>query len=278
LLAASLAAAPAIVGDSYRLIEQIGSGGVATVYRAFDLRRQREVAVKLLSRTLTSHIERARFRVEVEIAGRLTHPYILPVFDSGETDQVLFYVVPHVTAGSMRDRLVSSVEVGLPLADVVRWVGQVADALHYAHARGIVHRDIKPENVLIHEGHAIVADFGIARAICPDEATAAALRTTGHVVGTPAYMSPEQWDIVGPIDGRSDIYSLGVVLAELLTGCSPTPHGDPADAGRRGFRAAVDALPPYARAVVHRATAPRPADRYETAGAFADALATLPLE
>jgi serine/threonine-protein kinase len=270
LLAASLAAVPAIVGDTYRLESLIGTGGVGSVYRAWDQRRRRVVAVKLLSRTLTSHVERSRFRAEIEIAGRLTHPHILPVFDSGETDQALFYVVPLLGSGSLRERLT---EAGGPLerAKVIRWGRQVADALEYAHGQGIVHRDIKPDNVLIHEGHAIVADFGIARAICPDAAAAARLRTTGHAVGTPAYMSPEQWDIAGPIDGRADIYALGVMLAELLTGVSPSPLGTvgPPNAGP------VDRLTAPCREVIERAAAPRADERYPTAGAFAAALASI---
>jgi eukaryotic-like serine/threonine-protein kinase len=199
----------------YTLERELGRGGMATVYLAEDLKHRRRVALKLFHPELAATLGPERFQREVEIAARLSHPHILMLFDSGDADGILYYVMPFVSGESLRGRLAR--EGTLPIAEAVRIAADVASALGYAHAQGIVHRDIKPENVMLHEGEAMVADFGIAKAL---DAGSGALTRTGWIVGTPAYMSPEQaaGDVV---DGRSDVYSLACVLFEMLAGAPP---------------------------------------------------------
>jgi serine/threonine-protein kinase len=172
---------------SYRIERELGAGGMATVYLAHDLKHQRAVALKVLHPDLAHALGPDRFRREVEIAARLTHPHILTVFDSGDADGMLWYTMPFVDGESLRDMIARERE--LPLETVLRIMREVADALDYAHAQGVVHRDIKPENILLSRGHALVADFGIARALHQESGR---LTATGLAVGTPAYMSPEQ--------------------------------------------------------------------------------------
>jgi serine/threonine protein kinase/tetratricopeptide (TPR) repeat protein len=207
----------AVRGAQYVVEGLIGRGGMAEVYRALDVKHGRHVAIKFLDANLSEAVAADRFMREIEIAARLQHPNILPVYDSGNADGTLYYVMPLVEGGSLRDRLKS--EASLPVDDVVRIVQEVADALAYAHQRNVVHRDIKPENILFSSGHAVVADFGIARAIDTQEAHA--LTQVGMGLGTPAYMSPEQAFGEEDIDGRSDTYSLGVVAFELFAGEPP---------------------------------------------------------
>ena len=203
------------LADRYRLGAELGGGGMATVYRAHDLRHEREVALKVLRADLGDALGRDRFLREIRLAASLTHPHILPLYDSGDANGTLWFTMPLLTGETLRDRLVRSGR--LPVDEVVRIAGEVADALDYAHRHEVVHRDIKPENILLHEGHAMVADFGIGKAL-----VAAAEQHTMHTqigvtVGTPAYMSPEQ--AAGEaVDGRSDLFALGCVLFELLTG------------------------------------------------------------
>ena len=201
----------------YRIEGEAGRGGMATVYRAWDTRHQRFVAIKVLHPELASSIGRDRFTREISIAAQLHHPHIVPLYDSGETNGQLYYVMPYLEGESLRERLRR--EGQLPAEEARRLAREVADALSYAHAKGLVHRDIKPENILIESGHAVVSDFGIARAI--EAAGGSALTGTGTVIGTPAYMSPEQASGDEPVDGRSDVYSLGCVLFEMLTGKPP---------------------------------------------------------
>src|SRR5438128_8778982 len=190
---------------------------MATVYLAHDLRHDRPVALKVLRPELAAAIGPERFLREIQIAARLTHPNILPLHDSGEAEGLLYYVMPYVEGESLRDRL--GREKQLPLDDALQIAREVADALSYAHSHDVIHRDVKPENVLLEAGHAVVSDFGIARAI-----TAAGTEKqtqTGIAVGTPAYMSPEQAVGSKDLDGRSDLYSLGCVLYEMLAGQPP---------------------------------------------------------
>jgi serine/threonine-protein kinase len=203
------------LADRYRLERELGRGGMATVYLAEDLKHRRRVALKLFHPDLAASLGPERFHREVEIAARLSHPHILTLFDSGDADGVLYYVMPFVSGESLRARLLR--DGPLPVDAAVRIAADVAAALGYAHAQGFVHRDIKPENVMLHEGEAMVADFGIAKAL---DAGGATLTRTGFIVGTPAYMSPEQaaGDVV---DGRSDVYSLACVLFEMLAGAPP---------------------------------------------------------
>ena len=207
------------LSDRYVVERELGAGGMATVYLARDLKHDRSVAIKLLHPDLAESLGSERFLREIRLAAALTHPHILPLFDSGEAGGRMFYVMPNADGQSLRDRL--DVVKRLPVDEAVRIASEVADALDYAHRRGVVHRDIKPENIMLHDGHALVADFGVGKAVL---AAAAEGRTTltqvGVTVGTPAYMSPEQ-AAGDTIDGRSDLFALGCMLYEMLTGEQP---------------------------------------------------------
>jgi serine/threonine protein kinase len=203
------------LGGRYRLERELGAGGMATVYLAHDLRHERDVAVKVLRAGVAQALGRERFLREIRLAARLNHPHILPLHDSGEAGGFLYFVMPVMQGRTLRDRLQQ--EGALPVDEAVRIASEVADALDYAHRHDVVHRDIKPENILLHEGHAVVADFGVSKAIVAAAETGAAFTQVGLTVGTPAYMSPEQAS-GDAIDGRSDLFALGCVLYEMLTG------------------------------------------------------------
>ena len=196
----------------YTILHQLGEGGMAIVYLARDLRHDRSVALKALRPEISAEIGEDRFLREIKLAAGLNHPHILPVHDSGNAGGVLFYVMPNMEGAALRDRLER--ERQLPLEEALRLTREVASALDYAHRHNVVHRDIKPENILLHEGAAMVADFGIGKAVTGGRA----ITRTGMSIGTPAYMSPEQASGEIDIDGRSDLYSLGCVLYEMLTG------------------------------------------------------------
>ena len=254
----------------------IGRGGMAEVYRALDVKHNRPVAVKLLDAALSYAVAADRFIREIEIAARLQHPNILPVYDSGDADGALYYIMPFVEGGSLRDRLRR--EKHLPIEEVVRIVQEVADALAFAHQRNVIHRDIKPENILFSSGHAIVADFGIARAIDAVESTS--LTLVGFGLGTPEYMSPEQAFGEPDIDGRSDTYSLACVAFELLAGDPPFSGGNASVVIMR--KTSMEApslttqsrthLPPAVDAVVSRALMRNRDERPATVQEFARAL------
>jgi TolB-like protein/Tfp pilus assembly protein PilF/tRNA A-37 threonylcarbamoyl transferase component Bud32 len=262
--------------DRYGIEREIGRGGMATVYLAEDLKHHRSVALKVLHPELAAVLGPERFLREIELCARLTHPHILPLHDSGEAGGSLYYVMPYVEGESLRERLTR--EKQLPVDDALRITREVADALDYAHSHGVLHRDIKPENILLEAGHAVVADFGIARAI--DHASGEKLTETGVTLGTPAYMSPEQAAGEKDLDGRSDVYSLACVLYEMLAGQPPftgptiesvvhqhlSAEPRPVTVLRAAVPAAVD------RALV-RVLAKTPADRFRTAAEFAAALA-----
>jgi serine/threonine-protein kinase len=261
--------------DRYTVERELGRGGMATVYLAHDRKLGRAVALKVLRPELAAALGGGRFVREIEIAARLTHPHILGVHDSGDADGILYYTMPYVEGESLRERLTR--ERQLPLEDTLQITREVADALGYAHALGIVHRDIKPENILFTGGHAVVADFGIAKAIT--SAGGDRLTETGLSIGTPAYMSPEQASGHDQVDGRSDLYSLGCVLYEMLAGHPPfqgtTAHEllarhatDPVPPLRTG-RATI---PEPIEAAVERVLAKVPADRFPTAEQFSAAL------
>jgi serine/threonine protein kinase len=213
--------APALA-DRYAIERGIGSGGAAIVYLARDLKHGRQVALKVLRTDVSASLGADRFLREIRIAAGLNHPHILAVHDSGEAAGLLYYVMPFVEGESLRDRLKR--EGALPLDDSLRIAREVADALAYAHSQGVVHRDVKPGNILLVGGHAVVADFGIAMATGGDTDSLAEL---GVPIGTPNYMSPEQGGGRGPVDGRSDLYSLGCVLYEMLTGKPPFDGASP---------------------------------------------------
>jgi TolB-like protein/Tfp pilus assembly protein PilF len=265
----------AALADRYRIERELGGGGMATVYLAEDLKHERKVAVKVLRPELGATLGAERFLHEIKLSARLNHPHILPVHDSGEADGFLFYVMPYVEGETLRQRL--DRERQLPLEDAVRIASEVADALSFAHGLGVMHRDIKPENIFLEAGHAVVADFGIARALTV--AGGERLTETGMSVGTPAYMSPEQGAAEGEVDARTDIYALGCVLYEMLAGDVPFPGtsgqailarkaADPVPS----LRVVRETVPPAMEAVVTRALARVAADRMATAQEFAEAL------
>jgi len=281
---------PAVVGlamalaDRYRPERELGRGGMATVYLAHDLKHNRNVALKVLRSDIAAELGSERFLREIRLIAQLHHPHILPLYDSGALEPDAdpgavsrpFYVMPYMEGQTLRDRLLQ--ESRLELDHALRIARQVAGALDYAHRHHIVHRDIKPENILLEEDHALVADFGIARAIGgvrDDKLTA-----TRSIVGTAAYMSPEQVDGDRDLDGRSDIFSLGCVLFEMLVG-EPPFHGSSLVAiiAKRlaeptpSVRALRESVPDSVDAVIRRALAPAPEDRFPTAAAFAEALA-----
>ena len=264
------------LGDRYTIERELGRGGVATVYLATDHKHGRHVAVKVLDPEVGLSIGPERFLKEIEIASRLTHPNILPLYDSGAAGGLLFYVMPYVDGESLRERLDRAGQ--LSLEETVTIVRAAAAALSVAHRRGIVHRDIKPENILLTAGQAIVADFGIAQAV--DAAGAERLTATGLAIGTPAYMSPEQVGAERRLDGRSDVYSLGCVAYEMLAGEPPFSGSSSQALMARHvvdpvppLRTLRPSVPPGMERAVERALSKVPVDRFETADAFAEALA-----
>src|SRR5258706_7177156 len=260
----------AALPERYNIERELGHGGMANVYLAKDLKHPRSVALKVLKPELASSLGTDRFLREIEIAAGLTHPHILPLYDSGEAGGLLYYVMPEV-GESLRDRLIRVRQV--PLEDALRITGEVAGALDYAHSRDVVHRDIKPENILFQAGHAVVSDFGIARAITV--AAAGRMTGTGIAVGTPGYMSPEQAERIDELDGRSDLYSLGCVLYEMLAGDPPfTGWSAQAILARQlvdpvpRLRTVRDTVPEWLEQAVLRVLAKAPADRFATAAEF----------
>ncbi|HEX9565801.1 MAG TPA: tetratricopeptide repeat-containing serine/threonine-protein kinase, partial [Gemmatimonadaceae bacterium] len=248
----------------YRVERELGAGGMATVYIAEDLKHHRQVAVKVLRADLAANLGADRFLREIEIAAGLHHPHILPLYDSGGAGEVLFYVMPLVDGQSLRDRLAKT--GALPIDEGIRIIREVADALAYSHQRGIVHRDIKPENVLLSSAHALVTDFGVAKAV-NDAASASDLTGTGVTLGTPAYMAPEQATADPGTDHRADIYALGVLAYEILTGRAPfTGNSQQVLAGHLTRRPEAVTLhrstvPPALEAIVMRCLEKNPADR-----------------
>ncbi len=248
---------------------------MAIVYLAQDLKHRRQVAIKVLRPELAAALGRDRFLREVTTTANLRHPHILPLFDSGEADEFLFYVMPLVEGESLRERM--GREKQLPLDDALQIAREVADALDYAHTYGVIHRDIKPGNILLENGHAVVADFGIAKAITV--ASSEALTETGLSLGTPLYMSPEQ-GAGENMDGRSDQYALGCVLYEMLAGEPPfTGRTAQAILARRltepvpPLRTVRESVPFHVEQAINRALSKSPADRFATVGRFAEALA-----
>jgi len=265
----------AALGDRYRVDRQIGEGGMAVVMAAEDLKHHRPVAIKVLKPELALAIGSDRFLREIEIAAGLSHPNILPVHDSGDADGLLYFVMPLLDEETLRERLRR--EGRLPLDEAIGISSEVADALDYAHTRGLVHRDIKPGNILFQAGHAVVSDFGIARAV--SEAGGARLTETGLAVGTPAYMSPEQATGATELDARTDVYSLGCVLYEMLAGEAPHEDASPQAVLAKkmlgevpDLRATREDLPATVTEVVRKALETDPADRFATPGQLTEAL------
>ncbi len=261
--------------DRYRLERELGRGGMATVYLAQDLKHDRMVALKVLHPELAVSLGPERFLREIKVAARLNHTHIVPLYDSGQAGELLYYVMPFVEGESLRQRL--NREKQLPIEDAVQIARNVAGALDYAHRHQVVHRDIKPENVMLHEGEALVTDFGIAKAI--SASAGQTLTQTGMVVGTPAYMSPEQAAGEAEPDGRSDIYSLGCVLYEMLAGTPPFTGPTAQAVISKRFTEPVPVLraarPTASEEIEHavtKALARVPADRFATAAQLAQAL------
>ncbi len=264
------------LSDRYRLVRELGRGGMATVYLAEDPKHGRSVAVKVLRRELAATLGADRFLREIAIAARLTHPNILPLHDSGEAAGLLYYVMPFVEGESLRDRLQR--EKQLPVDEAIRIAREVAAALSYAHGQGVIHRDIKPENILLSSGQAVVADFGIARAL--SVAAGSTLTGTGIALGTLGYMSPEQASGETDLDARVDVYALGCTLYEMLAGETPHTGGTVQALLNRMLTEPVrplhpirETVPPALDDVLGRALARTPADRFPTVSRFADALA-----
>jgi serine/threonine protein kinase/tetratricopeptide (TPR) repeat protein len=264
------------LSDRYRIEREIGRGGMATVFLAEDLKHHRRVAIKVLDPEVAAAIGPERFLREIETVARLSHPHILPLYDSGAAGGFLYYVMPYAEGESLRDRLAR--EKHLPLEDTLQIAREVASALSHAHSHDVVHRDIKPENILLQGGHAVVADFGIARAVAA--ADRQALTATGIAVGTPAYMSPEQAAGSRDVDGRSDLYSLGCVMYEMLAGVPPFAGATAESLAYQHMSAAPravtelrPAVPGWVAAAVQRSLAKNPADRFRSLAVFAEALA-----
>lgn len=268
---------PSILPERYQIERLIGRGGMAAVYLARDRKHDRLVAVKVLDADLSRTVGAERFQREIEIVAGLTHPHILPLHDSGEAGGSLYYVMPFVAGETLRDKLRR--EKQLPLEDALRITCEVASALDYAHRHGILHRDIKPENILLEDGHAILADFGIARAL--GSAGDTRMTATGMTLGTPAYMSPEQSSGEREPDTGSDLYSLASVLYEMLAGEPPFtgPTAQTVIAKRLGnppprIRAVRASVPEALERALLRGLDPVPADRFASAAIFREALET----
>jgi serine/threonine-protein kinase len=259
----------ASLSGRYEIERELGAGGMATVYLATDIRHQRQVALKVLRGDLAMSLGADRFLREIRIAANLNHPHILALFDSGESNGFLYYVMPFIAGSTLRERIDREGE--LPIREAVGFIREVADALAFAHSQGVVHRDIKPDNVMLAGSHAVVADFGVAKAV--SAATGRDhLTTSGVALGTPAYMSPEQATADPHVDHRSDIYALGVMAYELLSGRTPfmaatpqavlaahvTEEADPLRKYRKG-------ISPELELVVMKCLAKRPADRWQSA-------------
>jgi serine/threonine-protein kinase len=247
------------LGERYRIDGVVGRGGMAVVYYADEPRRAREVAIKVLDSSVRSVLGRKRFLREVSVLSGLSHPNIVPILSAGQADGLLYYIMPFIAGETVLHRIRSHGRV--PVSEAVGYAKEVASALQYAHDRGVVHRDIKPENVLLSDGHAVVADFGIARML--SDVGGDTLTQTGLVVGSPLYMSPEQAAGGREIDGRADIYALGRVLHEMVTGKLPD-----AAAVERGV---LDVPQECARALAGALADDRD-DRFRSAAEFAAAL------
>jgi serine/threonine-protein kinase len=256
------------LADRYRIERELGQGGMATVYLAQDLKHDRKVAVKVLREELSASLGKERFLREIKVAAALQHPHILPLYDSGEADGLLFYVMPYVDGLSLRDKLVKEGE--LPVGDAVRILRDIADALTEAHRHGVVHRDLKPENVMLRGRHALVMDFGVAKAL--SEATGRqSITTIGVALGTPTYMAPEQAVADPHVDHRADLYAFGVVAYELLAGRPPFTGTTPQQVLAAHVTSAAEpvathrAMPPVLAVLVMRCLEKRPADRWQSA-------------
>src|SRR2546425_9492592 len=275
-----LARLQAALGDTYRIEKELGGGGMSRLFLATEASLHRQVVIKLLPPEFTSEVSAARFKQEIELAAHLQHPNILPVLTAGAKDDLLFYVMPFVPGESLRHRLTR--EGRLPVADAVRILHEIADALAQAHAEGVIHRDIKPENILLLGSHAVLTDFGVARALA-ESRSGGRLTDTGLALGTPGYMSPEQAAGERHIDARTDLYALAVVGYEMLAGFPPFA-GPTAQAVIAAHLTATPKpltdvrpeTPPEVADAIARALAKDPNARLRTAAEFRDAFGPAP--
>ncbi|MFA6167638.1 MAG: protein kinase [Gemmatimonadaceae bacterium] len=265
----------AALDGRYRIERELGTGGMATVFLADDLKHDRKVALKVLKPELAAVLGAERFVVEIKTTAALQHPHILPLFDSGTADSFLFYVMPYIQGETIREKLNRETQFGVD--EAVRIAREVADALDYAHRHGVIHRDIKPENLLLHDGRAMVMDFGIALAV--SAAAGGRMTETGLSLGTPHYMSPEQATAEKDLTPRADVYSLATVLYEMLTGNPPHVGASAQQIIMKIITESVQpvtvhrkSVPPHVAAALSRALEKLPADRFESAKAFRDAL------
>jgi eukaryotic-like serine/threonine-protein kinase len=272
------------LADRYRIERELGAGGMATVYLAHDIKHDRKVAIKVLKPELAAVLGAERFLAEIKTTAALQHPHILPLFDSGEASShpersegsaFLYYVMPYIQGETIREKLNRETQFGVD--EAVRIAREIADALDYAHRHGVIHRDIKPENILLHDGRAMVMDFGIALAV--SAAAGGRMTETGLSLGTPHYMSPEQATAEKEISARSDIYSLGSVLYEMLTGNPPHTGASAQQIIMKiitepivDVAAVRKSVPENVAAAVAQSLEKLPADRFENAKAFGDAL------
>ena len=263
-----------VLADRYSIVRQIGRGGMATVYLAHDVQHNRPVAIKVLRPDLSTTIGAERFARELRLMATIDHPHIVGVLDSGDAEGSLWMAMPFISGESVRERLAR--EGQLPLTEALAIAQQSAIALGFAHARGVIHRDIKPDNVLLSDGQAYIADFGIARAM---QASEQAITATGMTIGTPAYMAPEQATADKRLDARVDVYALGAVLYEMLAGAPAVTGPTPQAILMRSMRSSPRAIHPVRRevsreldAVLLKAMSRAPGDRYDSMSAFGAAL------
>ena len=264
-----------LLAPAYTIDRELGRGGMATVYLAQDAKHNRVVALKVLHPDLASSVGPGRFLREIKVVARLSHPHILPLFDSGEAGGLLYYVMPHVEGETLRERLERDQQ--LPITEAVRHALAIANALDYAHRQGVIHRDVKPENIMLYEGEAMVMDFGIAKS--PSHAGSGGTPPAGVLFGTPAYVSPEQAAAPSDADGRADQYSLGVVLYEMLAGERPFAGDSPAEAFARRLKESAPPIrrlredaPEAVEIALSKAISPDPDNRYSSMASFAHAL------
>ncbi len=268
----------AALPERYTIEREIGRGGMATVVLARERHPNRQVAIKILLPGLAERLGHERFLREIDLLSSLTHPHIVPIYAAGEAGEFLYYSMPFIQGETLRERLGRAGP--LPLTHALRIAAEVAEALEHAHRNNVVHRDVKPENILLHDGYAMVTDFGVARAI--SAAGAEQITESGIAVGTPSYMSPEQASGVREIDGRTDVYALGCVLYEMISGEPPFGAGTSDEVLARHLsspppsaRARLPGLPPEVDAALHRALAKSPGDRFQSAAEFAEVLMVL---
>ncbi|HSQ29798.1 MAG TPA: serine/threonine-protein kinase [Gemmatimonadaceae bacterium] len=264
------------LGDAYRLDRELGGGGMSRVFSAVETSLGRTVVIKTLPPGLTAGLSAERFRREIRLLAHLSHPNIVPILSAGDREGLLYYMMPFIAGETLRHRMQK--DSPLPIDEAVAIATEIAEALDYAHRQGIVHRDIKPENILLVDNHAIISDFGIARAITRAVGEES-LTGTGMIVGTPGYMSPEQAAGERDIDGRADIYALGCMLYEMLTGGPPFGGKSAAvivahhmTTPAPSVRLSRSTAPPALDAVIQRAMAKAPSDRYATAAEVVRAL------